>query len=159
MSIEKEQLVESILSQIETLGTAMYHSITANMITSDVMRLDLTMLQMKTFFILYQMGAKRMCDIAKILSISTATVTGVVDRLVARNYVIRENDPGDRRVVMCRLSDEGEALISGIWSEQTEYRRELISQLSQRHLNMFADALSLITQAIAELKETQSSAD
>ncbi len=39
-----------------------------------------------------------------------STVTGVVDRLEAKGYVLRDRDREDRRVVNVRLTDKGKDL-------------------------------------------------
>jgi len=69
---------------------------------------DLTMPQLKVLLILWKAGATRMSELATGLEVTMATATGVVDRLVEKGYVVREGLPGDRRVVISRLSPEGE---------------------------------------------------
>ena len=47
---------------------------------------------------------------ARWLTCDASNVTGIVDRLEARGLVERRPDPGDRRVKMLALTDEGVAL-------------------------------------------------
>ena len=42
----------------------------------------------------------RVTDLAKIADIPASTFTGVIDRLVRKDYLIRVNDPQDRRSVL-----------------------------------------------------------
>ena len=44
-----------------------------------------------------------------------ATATGVVDQIVDRGFVVRESDPADQRLVLCRMADRGRELIEGFW--------------------------------------------
>jgi DNA-binding MarR family transcriptional regulator len=45
-------------------------------------------------------------DLAKATGLTTASITGVVDRLAEAGYVTRERDPADRRRVVVRLVTE-----------------------------------------------------
>ncbi len=76
--------------------------------------LDLSTPQLKVVLLLFVNGPCRMSVIASALGVSMATATGVVDRLVDRGIVVREGDPEDRRVVLCRLSNKGEKVIFGL---------------------------------------------
>ena len=51
-----------------------------------------------------------MSELAGSLGVSLVTATGIVDRLVERALVTRENQKEDRRVVMCRLSEHGQEM-------------------------------------------------
>ena len=85
------------------------------MVPTEWLQLDLTMPQLKVVLLLYLNGPSRMSEIASALDVSLATASGVADRLVERKIVLRENQPDDRRVVLCRLSEDGEKLIVGLW--------------------------------------------
>ncbi len=75
---------------------------------------DLTMPQLKVMLILGRAGATRMSELATGLNVTMATATGVVDRLVEKGYLVREGLPGDRRVVISRLSSEGEEFMKSL---------------------------------------------
>lgn len=51
-------------------------------------------------------------EVAKAISLSQATVTGIVERLEKRNLVMRERSLEDRRKVMVKATDEGRALLT-----------------------------------------------
>jgi DNA-binding MarR family transcriptional regulator len=51
-----------------------------------------------------------MSELAETLWCDASNVTGIVDRLEARGLVERRPSPGDRRVKLLCLTDEGEAL-------------------------------------------------
>ncbi len=46
-------------------------------------------------------------DLARLLSVTTAASSGVVDRLVARGHVVRESHPSDRRRTVVRVTESG----------------------------------------------------
>ncbi len=95
------------------------------------LNLDLSTPQLKVVLLLLVNGPCRMSVIASALGVSLATGTGVVDRLVERGIVVREGDPEDRRVVLCRLSNKGEKMLLGL------------VQLARNHAEMMFRSLSL----------------
>lgn len=49
--------------------------------------------------------------VAKEVALSQGTVTGILDRLAARQLVTRERNPNDRRLVTVAITDAGRALV------------------------------------------------
>jgi DNA-binding MarR family transcriptional regulator len=109
--------------------------------------LDLTTPQLKVVLLLFVNGATRMSVIASALGVSLATATGVVDRLVDREMVVRESDPDDRRVVLCRLSNKGEQTIVGLWHLAREHAKLLLSAVERSKLPMVRDVLQALLDA------------
>src|SRR5512139_3401025 len=52
-------------------------------------------------------GALTMGELARRVSVTEKTVTGLVDRLERDGYLARERDPADRRVVRARATARG----------------------------------------------------
>lgn len=46
------------------------------------------------------------------VGISESAGTALVDRLIARGYVVRDRDPSDRRIVRISLSEAANAMVS-----------------------------------------------
>lgn len=109
--------------------------------------LDLTTPQLKVVLLLYLNGPARMSIIASSLGVSLATATGVVDRLVERDMIVRESDPNDRRVVLCRLSDKGSKLIAGLWLKAGENALLIFKAMDARKLQLVKDALEALLEA------------
>jgi len=66
------------------------------------------------FFLLGYLGREgvmTMSDIARKMGHSTAAATGLVDRLEKLGYVVRLHAEEDRRKIMVRITDEGQALV------------------------------------------------
>lgn len=106
MDDEKTRLVQRILDLTESLQHILRRVLPTNWST-----LDLTMSQLKVVFLLYAQGPAHMSRLATALGVSLPTATGIVDRLVERGLVTREESPGDRRLVVIRLSEHGEGMI------------------------------------------------
>ncbi|HYY05228.1 MAG TPA: MarR family transcriptional regulator [Candidatus Limnocylindria bacterium] len=71
--------------------------------------LDVTPPQLFTLQRLDADRAVPMSELAKWLKCDASNVTGIVDRLEARGLVERRGAPGDRRVKMLALTEEGAA--------------------------------------------------
>jgi DNA-binding MarR family transcriptional regulator len=53
-------------------------------------------------------------ELARLLEVTTAASTGIVDRLEARGHVARVADPHDRRRTSVHLTDSGRAEVVGL---------------------------------------------
>ncbi len=144
----KEDLIESIL---QLTDRAFRHLLP--MVPKEWLRLDLTMPQLKVVLLLFISGPSRMSEIASALGVSLATATGVVDRLVERDILTREGDPGDRRVVLCRLSEKGGELMSGLWQLSRDQAGELMRSLASPQLLLITESLEVLLQAGEATKE------
>lgn len=49
--------------------------------------------------------------LAKLVHLAVSTVTGILDRLEAKGWVVRERSTQDRRVVLVHVSEEGRKLV------------------------------------------------
>ncbi len=71
-----------------------------------------------------------MNEIANILNCDASNVTGIIDRLFSREYVVRLEKPGDRRVKMVSLTPKGEKLRQQIVKRIVSYRSDSLERLS-----------------------------
>jgi DNA-binding MarR family transcriptional regulator len=118
------------------------------------LHLDLTITQLKVVLLLFITGHSRMSDIASELGVSLATATGVADRLVERNLLIRNGDPDDRRVVLCKLSNDGEKLIRDLWQLTQKRAGELMSALDTPQLLLISKALQTLMHASEDTQDS-----
>lgn len=100
-------------------------------------RFGLTGPQLWALWELGRDGPLALKDLASRMHLSPSTVVGVVDRLIAKGLVLREQDTQDRRRVCLYLSQEGRALwtsapnpaqgklVEGLQSMDPSQRREL----------------------------------
>jgi len=139
---EMDELIESTLLLTERAFRELFP-----ILPKEWLNLDLTTSQLKVVLLLYLGGPTRMSVIASALDVSLATATGVVDRLVKADMVVRGSDPNDRRVVLCRLSDEGQKLIAGLWQKAGERVVMMFKALDRRKLQLVKDALEALLEA------------
>jgi len=138
----RDELLESTLLVAERAFRELFP-----ILPKEWLSLDLTTPQLKVVLLLFVGGSTRMSVIASALGVSLATATGVVDRLVERGMVIRESDPDDRRVVLCRLSQKGEQTIIGLWQLAREHAKILLGAVERSKLPMVRDALQALLDA------------
>ena len=72
----------------------------------------------------------RLTDLAEALHIAPRSATEVVDGLQERGLVERTPDPGDRRAVLLRVTDEGRRIRAEIEAARTADAAELFGRLS-----------------------------
>jgi DNA-binding MarR family transcriptional regulator len=106
----RQILIGQILKTAEKIFQAVKTIIPSEWLTSDI-----TVAQLRVLLVLYARGPSRMSDIASYVGIAISTATSIVDNLVKKGLVTRSDDPEDRRLVICRLSLEGQELINRLW--------------------------------------------
>jgi len=109
---------------------------------------NLTMPQLKILFVLRLNGGAGGQELAHLMGVSPATMTGIVDRLVAAGYVTRREDSHDRRVRRIELSPSGDELLDGIVTAGEEHQRRLLSDLSLAELRVIAEAMEIMGRAL-----------
>ena len=80
---------------------------------------------------------RNMKTVAKLMSVTTGTLTKAMDALCEKGYVVRERSTKDKRVIKLRLTDKGKSayyhheqfhrqMIKNIASEMTEQETEIL---------------------------------
>ena len=116
------------------------------------MELNLTIPQLKSLFFIANWGSTNFTKLASALEVTPSNVTGIVDRLVEQGLVSRQENPEDRRMLMLRVTDKGEAIIANLRERRASHISEILAQLSLEELNSVFKGLTLLVQA-AEARE------
>ena len=111
--------------------------------------LELTMPQARTMFLLHRQGPTRMGVLSEQLGRGLPSATSMVDRLVRKGLVERVQDPSDRRVVACRLTDQGTTAVERFWQISRERRLALVDALTDEELETVVPALEILTRTAA----------
>ncbi|MFC7527698.1 MarR family winged helix-turn-helix transcriptional regulator [Actinoplanes sp. GCM10030250] len=104
----------------------------------------LTMSQLKIMLLLSRRGTLAGGELARMLGVGAATLSGMIDRLVVQDLVTRTEDLNDRRVRRIGLTKAGTELIEGIITAGVAKQRELLSRLSAEELTIVAQAMELL---------------
>ena len=112
--------------------------------------LNLTMPQLKVMLILSAKGGAGGQELVGVLGVSLATMTGIVDRLVAADLVTRREDPHDRRVRRVELTEAGRQLIAKLVEAGSEHQRRLLTRLDVEELRTVESAIEIMHRAMSE---------
>ncbi len=141
----KEAGVEQTLQLADRVSRELLILIPKEMLNSDLM--VLTMAQFKIVLLLFITETARMSLIAQELGVSLSTATGIVDRLVEKGIVVRQEDPNDRRIVLCKLTEKGKNMLNGLWRAARNGTRELLMAVPEAKLPLVDEALKVLSAA------------
>lgn len=107
-------------------------------------RHNLSAMQMYTMATMKPGQPIPMNTISCILACDASNVTGIVDRLLARDLIKREENPKDRRVKMITLTSNGEVLRSTMFEELKEFQLPGFSSLTEAQQSQLGALLGII---------------
>ncbi|QGQ94396.1 MarR family transcriptional regulator [Paenibacillus psychroresistens] len=82
--------------------------------------------------VLRRQGSMMMKDLSTyLMDVSLSTLTRLIDRLEADNYVKRSTDPKDRRCFMISLTDKAAAILEGYPKLTSELAAEMLKSLTE----------------------------
>jgi len=139
MKQNEEVLVQHILETSGRIYGALNPAMRIELLSSDI-----TVAQLRVLLILLTDGPSRMSSIASVLDVALPTATGIVDNLVRKELVVREADPHDRRLVICKLSTAGQELISGLWRSGEFQMERLLNGLTLEQLEKAAEVAEML---------------
>ena len=144
------QIIELEPQMLRVLGPAQ---------ARDWVDVDLTMSQLKMMFVLSSaMGPAdgssglRVGEVARGLGVTLPTVTAVMDKLVERGLVRRDEDPLDRRQHVCRLTPEGKALLHRLMAGRRTFTNALLEHLDDEELAAFLRGMQVLMAAAERLR-------
>lgn len=111
------------------------------------LEVDLTMPQFKVLLLLNSLETASMSQLAASLGVTLPTVTGIVDRLVERGLLVREESPHDRRVVVCRLTARGQQMAGRMQAANRSRMAQMVSTLDSAQLRTVIAAFDLLLTA------------
>jgi DNA-binding MarR family transcriptional regulator len=111
----------------------------------------LTLSQLRILMLLHRSGGMSGSELADAIGVGLAALSGMIDRLVANDLVIRQEDPHDRRVRRISLSKAGASLIAGIITAGAEKQRQVLSRLSAAELALLSDAMNVLVRTAEKM--------
>lgn len=112
----------------------------------------ITLPQFLILGLLHNNGDSKMCSIAKFMSVTTAAMTGMVDRLVRYGYVTRDSEPGDRRVIKIKLTKKGSELVRKINSQRRQLIIDIFGRISETDRSDYLRVLMKIREILTNKK-------
>jgi DNA-binding MarR family transcriptional regulator len=94
----------------------------------------------------------KMTDLAHLLGVTTAAITGIAGRMVKYGYLVRVFDPADRRIIKVKLTPKGEQLLNKVNRARREMVVNVFSKISQAEREEYLKILTHVYEALAQEK-------
>lgn len=146
MIADKQNLNQQILHIVEEIYKLIGPAVPDDWLTS-----DLTITQFRLLLVLHTFGPLRMSDIAAKLKVTYPTTTAIVDNLVRKKLVGRETNLQDRRLVICTLSAEGQAIINKLWGSGRMVIEKLLDGLTAEQMQKTAEMADILYQSALQI--------
>ena len=117
--------------------------------TEEFYKVKVTLPQLVILDLLEREGESKMTDLANFTNVTTAAMTGIIDRLVRDGYVERAHDTRDRRIVNIKLTSKGTKLIGQINLQRRHSIINIFGKISQQDRD---DYLRILTRIWEYLK-------
>ena len=114
-----------------------------------------TGLSMPQFSILMQLhhrGACGMSEVSERFEITPAAASQLVEKLVQNGFVVREEDPHDRRAKLLNLTDKGRDLVQQGIEERYRWLDQLSERLTDEERVQISEALDILTRIATDLE-------
>ncbi|MCX5716289.1 MAG: MarR family transcriptional regulator [Candidatus Omnitrophica bacterium] len=111
--------------------------------TCELFKGAITMPQFLVLNFLSTRGDSRMSDLAHFMGVTTAAMTGIVERLVEGGYVTRLAEPNDRRVIKIKLTAKAAGLVKKVHGQRRQMIMDIFGRLSEKDRQ---DYLKIITE-------------
>jgi DNA-binding MarR family transcriptional regulator len=138
--------MDEVLREYERLNARM-----ASFSGPTFLGLDITMAQAKVLYLVRATGSLPMSDLVARLNVTIPTVTGIVDRLVERELVVRRGTPDDRRRVTIEITPSGVELIDGMRDLNAGQLLGLLAVMDEDELDTFLAFLRVLENALVRL--------
>ncbi|MCL5998347.1 MAG: MarR family transcriptional regulator [Chloroflexi bacterium] len=126
-------------------------------LSEKLMQYDLTVAQYLSMDALHHKGDEcSMSELADRIHQSSATMTGIVDRLVEKGWVTRRRSEEDRRAVFVALTPDGQNILNRVTSERHEFVRNTISKIPATDVETFINLMKRYMQAAGYLEPPSS---
>ncbi|MBC1371715.1 MarR family transcriptional regulator [Listeria booriae] len=93
---------------------------------------------------LYHLGPQQLQTLGQKNLISNGNTTYMVTKLEKKNYLVRVNDPNDRRVVYAKLTAQGTQFISNLFPQFEVLMKEQLSILNEEEKEILISGLKKI---------------
>ena len=120
------------------------------------LELELTYSQSQVLFHVEQNPGCHMGDVARAFGVTLAAVTQVVDRLEQKRFLIRGDDPEDRRVYILMPTREGKDLVAELRALQRDGLGRVLGKISARTRAGLIEGLEALVDAASGVAEPRS---
>ncbi len=137
---------QRLLDLLNALGTTTFRQL----LWQRASPLDLTYAQSQVLFYVNDHPECHMGDVAKAFAVTLPAVTHIIDRLEQKEFVVRGDDPADRRVYALELTAQGKALVRELHTMQTRGLEEVLARMSADDRHRALKGLEALVEAATE---------
>ena len=112
--------------------------------------LDLTYAQSQVLFYVADHTGCHMGDVGKAFGVSLPAVTHIIDRLEQKQFVLRGDDPADRRVYVLDVTRQGKALVQELRGLQMGAVEAVLARMSAADRRQVINGLEARVEAATE---------
>ena len=130
---------------------AMVSSAFRPMLWKRALELELTYAQAQVLFYIQRHPGCLTSDVARAYAVTLPAISQVADRLVEKRFLVRQEDPRDRRATCLRLTRAGDALARELEEVQVEGLAAVLGRLSvDERRKVLAGLDALVSAAVQE---------
>ena len=111
-------------------------------------KVKLTLPQIAILDILSRNKESNMSDLARYMNVTTAAMTGFINRLVRDGYVVRVRDPKDRRVIKIKLTSKGGTAVKSALENKRRMITKVFGVLPQKEREEYLKILTLVREGL-----------
>lgn len=109
---------------------------------------DLTGQQFHILHILSKKGKCTVTELSDLMCVKPSAITAIVDRLYKHNFVLRDRDETDRRVVYIQLSVEGAEVLGQAKEKRKQIIQRYLSCLDPEELDSLVSIFEKIANSL-----------
>jgi DNA-binding MarR family transcriptional regulator len=138
---------QRLLDLLNALGSTTFRQL----LWQRASELDLTYAQSQVLFYVSDHPGCHMGDVAKAYGVTLPAVTHIVDRLEEKQFVVRGDDPTDRRVYLLEVTPQGRALVQELHGMQMRGLEEVLGRMSADDRWRAIKGLEALVEAASEV--------
>lgn len=104
----------------------------------------ITATQLNVLKLLVEIGELSLTALSRKMAAKNSTITGIIDRMVAAELVVREQSPSDRRVWMIRIADRGREIAGQVHVAPWDLLRDSLGSLPKQELSQLISILNKV---------------
>jgi len=137
---------QRLLDLLNALGSTTFRQL----LWQRASELDLTYAQSQVLFHVADHPGCHMGDVAKAFGVTLPAVTHIVDRLEEKQFLLRADDPADRRVYILELTRTGRALVDELHGLQMRGVEGVLRRMAAEDRQRVIKGLEALVDAAAE---------
>ena len=122
---------------------------------NQVMCAGISVSQCYTLEILHRFGPLKMNQLSDRMCLTISTMTRIIDQLVKKRLVLRDEDAKDRRIRLIRLTEEGKKVYQSAWKNTFQSEKAILESFSEEHREVLINFLKRLNQAFPQNRKCE----